>query len=470
MLVDREKNQSLVDSGILPGFDPDTKEIRDSVWKVRDIPNDLLDRRLEITGPVDRKMIINALNSGVKVFMADFEDSLSPTWKNIINGHVYLKETVNRNIEYYDEKKSKRYILNKETATLIVRPRGLHLIEKNVSIDDKPISASLFDFGLYFVTNYESLLKNNSGPYYYIPKLESHLEARLWSNIFKFTEKEYNLPEGTIKCTVLIEHICAAFEMDEILYELKKHICGLNCGRWDYIFSFIKTLSNYRKFILPDRKSITMEQHFMSSYTKLLVMTCHKRKAYAIGGMAAQIPIKNNDELNQKNMEKVYVDKENESKMGMDGTWIAHPGLLNICRKAFNKYNNSENKLDMIITQQDLLKIPSGLITKNGVETNVITFLKYIDAWINGIGCLSINNLMEDLATAEISRMQLWQWLKYRVNIEGILLTKKYIDILLNKYLKLCENKDKCRKIFEDSIYVTNSPNFIPNIEYKYLK
>ena len=418
LLKKREARQVKIDNGMLPNFLSETKNIRSSKWEVSPAPDDLIDRRVEITGPVDRKMIINALNSSAKVFMADFEDSNSPTWENNINGQINLRDAANRTIDYTNSQNGKFYKLNDKIATLMVRPRGWHLYEKNVLLDNSPISAAIFDFALYFYHNAKTLIANGTGPYFYLPKLESHLEARLWNDIFVFSQKELGIPNGTIKATVLIETILAAFEMDEILYELKEHSAGLNCGRWDYIFSFIKKFKLFPDFVLPDRSEVTMSRHFLSSYVKLLVYTCHKRGAHAMGGMAAQIPIKNNHKANQEAMKMVQLDKEREASAGHDGTWIAHPGLSDIALSAFNKEMPGDNQIQRKmenpkIAAKDLLRVPSGEITINGLRQNIKIGLQYIEAWLCGNGCVPLYNLMEDAATAEISRAQLWQWIKH---------------------------------------------------------
>lgn len=417
-LMKRRQNvQSAIDAGNLPDFLPETKSIRDGDWSIDSVPDDLTDRRVEITGPVDRKMVINALNSGAKTYMADFEDSHSPTWANTIEGQINLRDAVNRNIDYKSPE-GKHYQLNDNTATLIVRPRGWHLVEKHVLVDGDPVSGSLFDFGLFFFHNVNTLLKNGSGPYFYLPKMESHLEARLWNDVFIAAQEALDIPIGTIKATVLIETIMAAFEMDEILYELRSHIVGLNCGRWDYIFSFIKRFKNVSDYLFPDRSQITMTRHCMHSYSLLAIQTCHRRGAYAIGGMAAQIPIKNDLEKNQEALEKVRADKIREASDGHDGTWVAHPGLVSIAREEFDKAMPTPNQIDKLredvsITTADLLKLPAGTITEEGMRTNISVGIQYMANWLTGLGCVPLYNLMEDAATAEISRTQLWQWIKH---------------------------------------------------------
>jgi malate synthase len=416
LLAAREARQKRIDAGELPDYLPETRSIRDSDWKVASIPADLLDRRVEITGPTDRKMIINALNSGAKVFMADCEDSLSPTWDNVINGQNNLRDAVRRTIELVSDE-GKVYRLNRQTAVLIVRPRGWHLLEKHVTFEGKPVPGALIDFGLYLFHNAKELANRGTGPYFYLPKLESHREARLWAEVFDFSEKRLGLPHGGIKVTVLIETILAAFEMDEILWELRDYIVGLNCGRWDYIFSFIKKFSKRPEFVLPDRHEVTMTTHFLRSYSLLCIKTCHRRGAFAMGGMAAQIPIKNDPVANEQALGKVRADKEREASDGHDGTWVAHPGLVPIAREIFDRLMQSPNQLNKQrkenITATDLLTVPKGSITEAGLRNNVSVSLQYMAAWLDGNGCVPINNLMEDAATAEISRAQIWQWIHH---------------------------------------------------------
>ena len=444
LLINREDRQKDIDAGIFPNFLPETKHIRNGEWSISPVKNDLLDRRVEITGPVDRKMIINALNSGVKVFMADFEDSNSPTWNNIIHGQINLRDANDQTISFENPINGKKYLLNKKIATLMVRPRGWHLLEKNVHLNDEPISASIFDFGLYFYHNAQTLIQNDTGPYFYLPKLESHLEARLWNDIFIMSQDELGIPQGSIKATVLIETILAAFEMDEILFELKEHSAGLNCGRWDYIFSFIKKFRNHSSFVLPDRGEITMDRHFLQSYVDLLIQTCHKRGAHAMGGMAAQIPIKNDDIKNQKALDKVQADKEREANAGHDGTWIAHPGLAHIAINAFNSVMPNMNQLhvkrnDVEINAEDLLRVPDGIITEEGIRENIRVGVQYVESWIKGNGCVPLYNLMEDAATAEICRAQLWQWIKHDAVLDDgrTISIKLYKSILKDEMNKL---------------------------------
>jgi malate synthase len=417
LLLKRVEIQKEIEKGKFPDFLKDTKKIRDSEWKVADIPSDLTDRRVEITGPVDRKMIINALNSGANVFMADFEDSNSPTFANNIEGQINLRDAIDGTISFKSPE-GKEYKLNEKSAALMVRPRGWHLIEKNVLLDGEPVSGSLFDFGLYFFHNAKKLIEKGSGPYFYLPKLENHQEARLWNDVFNMAQDEMKIPRGTIRATVLIETILASFEMDEILYELREHSAGLNCGRWDYIFSFIKKFSSFNDFVLPDRSLVTMTTHFLRSYSQLVIKTCHKRGIHAMGGMAAQIPIKNDPAANEEALAKVKADKEREAGDGHDGTWVAHPGLIQIAKEVFDRLmpeaNQIKNKRDDVnVNAKDLLEVPEGDITETGLRHNINVAIQYLEAWLNGNGCVPIYNLMEDAATAEISRAQLWQWVNH---------------------------------------------------------
>jgi malate synthase len=390
---------------------------------VAPLPKDLVDRRVEITGPPDRKMVINALNSGASCFMADFEDSCTPTWANLIEGQINLRDAVAGTIGFSDPASGKQYKLNDKTAVLLVRPRGWHLPEKHVLVDGRPMSGSLFDFGLYVFHNAKALLAKGSGPYFYLPKLESHLEARLWNAVFVHAQEALGLPLGTIKATVLIETILAAFEMDEILYELKEHSAGLNCGRWDYIFSFIKKFRAQPWAVMPDRALVTMTAHFLRSYSLLLIKTCHRRKVHAMGGMAAQIPIKDDPVANGIAIDKVIADKEREAGDGHDGTWVAHPGLVPVAKAVFDKLMREPNQIprqrqDVNVSAADLLQVPSGPITEKGLRTNIDIGLGYIEAWLRGTGCVPLHNLMEDAATAEISRAQVWQWLKHAAKLD----------------------------------------------------
>jgi malate synthase len=423
LLTARVTRQKRLDAGEKPDFLPETSKIREAEWTVAAIPADLQDRRVEITGPVDRKMIINALNSGAKVFMADFEDSNTPTWSNQIEGQVNLMDAVRRTISYSDPATGKNYKLNERTAVLLVRPRGWHLEERHVLVEGTPMSGSLFDFGLYFFHNAKQLLSSGSGPYFYLPKMESHLEARLWNDVFVFAQNYVGIPQGSIRATVLIETILATFEMDEILYELRDHSAGLNCGRWDYIFSFIKKFSHDPHAILPDRGQVTMTTHFLRSYSKLLIRTCHRRNIHAMGGMAAFIPIKSDPVANEKAIAQVRADKEREASDGHDGTWVAHPGLVPVAMEIFDRLMPGQNQIDKKLADYhaaaaDLLQVPAGEITEAGVRQNIAVGLGYQEAWLRGIGCVPLFNLMEDAATAEISRAQLWQWIYHGAHLK----------------------------------------------------
>ncbi|MFD2210281.1 malate synthase A [Virgibacillus halophilus] len=413
----RREIQKQLNKGKKLDFLSETAHIRKGNWTVSVIPEDLQDRRVEITGPVDRKMIINALNCGAKAFMADFEDATSPSWENIIYGQINLKDAIRRNIDF-TAANGKHYALNEETAVLIVRPRGWHMDEKHITVDDRPLSASLVDFGLYFYHNAKELIHNDSGPYFYLPKIENHLEARLWNDIFIFAQEELGIKQGTIKATVLIETVPAAFEMDEILYELREHAAGLNCGRWDYIFSYLKKFREHPEVILPDRNEVTMETPMMEAYSLLAIQTCHKRKAFAMGGMAAQIPVKGDNEANEVAFNKVRADKEREARNGHDGTWVAHPGMVHLVKEIFDEQMPTPNQVfqkreDIHITQDDLLQVPAGKITEQGIRTNIRVGIQYIAAWLLGRGAVPIDHLMEDAATAEISRGQIWQWIRH---------------------------------------------------------
>jgi malate synthase len=461
--------------------------IREQDWKVLPVLEDLQDRRVEITGPVDRKMVINALNSGAKVFMADFEDANAPTWANNIEGQINLRDANRRNISFTNPKNGKQYALNETTATLMVRPRGWHLDEKNVTVDGEFISGSLFDFGLYFFHNATELIQRGSGPYFYLPKLEHHLEARLWNTVFVSAQKTLGIEEGTIKATVLLETILAAFQMDELLWELRQHSAGLNCGRWDYIFSFIKRFRNHSAFVMPDRGQVTMNVHCMKSYSKLLIKTCHRRNAHAMGGMAAQIPIKNNPEANEIAFGKVAADKLREAKDGHDGTWVAHPGLVKTAMDIFNEYmpnaNQIDNKrLDVNITEEDLLAVPKGTITEAGIRENINVSILYIESWLQGNGAAALYHKMEDAATAEISRTQLWQWIQNASKMDtGGTITQDLIDSLIPKELEKIEKYVGTERYnsgrFKEAIQIFNYllkdkdfPDFLTLEAYKYIK
>jgi malate synthase len=417
LLARRVERQKEFDAGRLPDFLPETRKVREGDWRVAPIPEDLRDRRVEITGPVDRKMVINALNSGASVFMADFEDSHSPIWEGTVQGQINLRDAVTGDIRFTNPE-GREYRLNERTAVLMVRPRGWHLNEKHVVIDDEPISGGIFDFGLFLFHNARRLIDKGTGPYFYLPKLESHLEARLWNDVFVAAQEALGIPRGTIRATVLIETIPAAFEMHEILHELREHSAGLNCGRWDYIFSMIKRLRRHPAFIFPDRARVTMTVHCMHSYSLLAIQTCHRRGAHAIGGMAAQIPIKSDPAANEEALARVRADKEREARDGHDGTWVAHPGLVPVAKAEFDRYMQGANQIDrgrddLAISARDLLTVPEGTITEEGLRTNVRVGVQYLEAWLRGNGCVPLYNLMEDAATSEISRAQVWQWIRH---------------------------------------------------------
>src|SRR3989449_1934902 len=475
----RDERQTRIESGEMPLFLVTTSSVRDSEWKVGKAPQDLQDRRVEITGPTDRKMLINALNSGARVFMADFEDANSPTWSNLVEGQVNLIDAIERRINFTSPE-GKVYRLNDQVATLLVRPRGWHLDETHVEVDGKPVSGSLFDFGLYFFHNARRLLDKGSGPYFYLPKLESHLEARLWNDVFNIAQDELGIPRGTIRATVLIETILAAFEMDEILYELKDHSAGLNCGRWDYIFSFIKKFRHRSDFVLPDRARVTMDRHFLKAYVDLLIRTCHRRRAHAMGGMAAQIPIKHDPVANEAALEKVRQDKLREVRAGHDGTWVAHPGLVPGAAQVFDATMPGPNQLDVArddrrVTAADLLTVPDGEITETGLRTNVDIGIQYLESWLRGVGCVPIYNLMEDAATAEISRSQVWQWVRHGAHLStGRAVTQALVESII-----AAERDDKKLKggkfelaadLFGQLMTGAEFPEFLTLIAYAHLE
>ena len=486
LLANRAKRQEDLDRGVMPDFLEETADIRKSHWKVRPAPVDLQDRRVEITGPTERKMVINALNSGAKVFMADFEDANSPTWKVGIEGQINLRDAVRREIDF-QAANGKKYALKSEIATLIVRPRGWHMVEKNALLDGEPISASFFDFGLFFFHNAKKLIENGSGPYFYLPKMESHLEARLWEDVISFSENYLGLEHGSTRVTVLIETIMAAFEMDEILYELRDHIVGLNCGRWDYIFSFIKRFQKHPDFILPDRSEVTMTSHFLRSYSLLLIQTCHRRGAHAMGGMAAQVPIKNDSAANELAMAKVRADKEREASDGHDGTWVAHPALVPIALEIFDRHMPESNQLnemreDVRVSGADLLARTTGNITKAGLQNNVSAALNYMAAWLSGQGCVAIHNLMEDAATAEIARAQLWQWLHFEAGVleTGERVSIQILDEEIRKELHTIRvrvgesafingNYEKAAQLFRQIIVEEEFSEFLTLVAYDFL-
>jgi malate synthase len=467
LLAARHERAARLRAGELPSFLEETREIRESEWRVPEAPADLRDRRVEITGPVERKMLINALNSGARIFMADFEDANSPTWTNNLDGHVNLKDAIARTITL--DIGEKHYELNDEVATLLVRPRGWHLVEKHATIDGEPISASLFDFGLYVFHNARTLLDAGSGPYFYLPKLESHLEARLWNDAFNIAEDELGLGRGAIRATVLIETILAAFEMDEILYELREHASGLNAGRWDYIFSVIKKLGHREEFVLPDRVDVTMAVPFMRSYAELLVHTCHRRGAHAIGGMAAFIPSRRDPAVNEIALAKVREDKQRESSQGFDGTWVAHPDLVPIAFESFDR----ENQLDVLredirpdaAALLDVAATP-GSVTDAGLRLNVSVGIQYIASWLNGVGAAAINNLMEDAATAEISRSQVWQWLRHgrfaREDVQRVIAEEM-------QQLEGVPRVDEARALFEEGVLADEFVEFLTVPAYAHI-
>ncbi|WP_340371834.1 malate synthase A [Peribacillus sp. FSL E2-0218] len=486
LLERRLSVQEDLNQGKLPDFLEETKHVRESDWTIAPLPHDLQDRRVEITGPVDRKMIINAMNSGANVFMADFEDANSPTWENCLDGQLNLRDAIRGTISF-DNQNGKVYELKGKTAVLKIRPRGWHLEEKHVLLDGQPISASIFDFGLYFYHNAKALMEKQSGPYFYLPKMESHLEARLWNDIFVYAQNDLRIPQGTIKATVLIETILAAFEMDEILYELKEHSAGLNCGRWDYIFSFLKKFRHSDDVIFPDRLQVTMTVPNMRAYSLLAIKTCHTRNAPAIGGMAAQIPVKNDPVKNDEAFAKVRADKEREARDGHDGTWVAHPGMVSTAKEVFDLLVPKPNQIyrkreDVHVTAQELLAVPEGTITEAGLRTNINVGIQYIASWLSGRGAAPINNLMEDAATAEISRAQVWQWIRHP---KGILDDGRNIDEALFHQIKAEElaaiktevgeetfqtgKFAEATKLFEELIVADEFADFLTNPAYEQL-
>jgi malate synthase len=484
LLQKRAERQKELDAGTNPDFLASTKKIRESGWRVAEIPRDLTDRRVEITGPVERKMMINAFNSGASVFMADFEDAHSPTWQNTLDGAINLRDAVRGTISFQSPE-GKLYKLNEQTATLMVRPRGWHLAEKHVTIDERPMSGSLFDFGLSFFHNARALLERGTGPYFYLPKLESHIEARLWNDVFNFAQDRLSIPRGTIRATVLIETILAAFEMEEILYQLRDHSAGLNCGRWDYIFSFIKKFRNRRDSLLPDRAQVTMDKAFLKAYVDLLIQTCHRRGAHAMGGMAAEIPIKSDPAANEAALEKVRQDKLREVRAGHDGTWVAHPGLVPVAKEVFDTHMKGPNQLgvsrsEVRITPENLLEVPKGEITDKGLRTNIEVGMRYLEAWLRGSGCVPIHHLMEDAATAEISRSQVWQWIRHRARTgQGETITREHVARLAREELegiRKSAGEDYARsefpraaELFERVATQSEFPEFLTLAAYEYL-
>ncbi|MGH6969319.1 MAG: malate synthase A [Stellaceae bacterium] len=437
----RAQTQARLDAGWRPDFPAETCSLRAADWMVAPLPPDLLDRRVEITGPTDRKMVINALNSGANVFMADFEDANTPSWDNLIEGQINLADAVRRTITYDDPQSGKHYALNPKTAVLLVRPRGWHLPEMHVWIDGAPMTGAFFDFGLYFFHNAKELLQRGSGPYFYLPKIENRFEAKLWNDAFVYSQETLGIPKGTIKATVLIETILAAFEMDEILYELRDHSAGLNCGRWDYIYSFIKKFAENPQAIMPDRAQVTMTTHFLRSYSQLLIQICHRRNVHAMGGMAAQIPIRDDAAANEAAMAKVRADKLREASDGHDGTWVAHPGLVGIAKTIFDREMPQPNQIarkrqDVAVAAADLLAVPHGTVTEAGLRQNLNVGIGYLEAWLRGSGCVPLYHLMEDAATAEISRAQVWQWIRHKAKLaDGRMVDKALCRRLLDEEL-----------------------------------
>ena len=484
LLAARRERQTRLDGGERPDFLKETADIRSKEWTVASVPKDLQDRRVEITGPVDRKMIINALNSGAKVFMADFEDSHSPTWTATIEGQINLGDAVRRKIEF-EAPGGKRYKLKDQIATLMVRPRGWHLVERHLLVDGKPVSASLFDFALFFFHNAKEQLARGTGPYFYLPKMESHLEARLWNDVFIAAQEELGIARGTIKATVLIETILAAFEMDEILFELREHSAGLNCGRWDYIFSVIKKFAEQPSFMMPDRAQVTMTTHFLHAYSKLLIKTCHRRGAHAMGGMAAQIPIKDDVTANETALGKVKADKEREAGDGHDGTWVAHPGLVAVAQKEFDRLMPAANQIgkqlpDFKATADDLLKVPAGGITEAGLRVNLNVGVQYLASWLSGNGCVPLYHLMEDAATAEISRSQVWQWIRHGAKLsDGRSITLSFVRQTLSQELQKIRADVQARfspgkidlaaKLFDDMFSAEKFVEFLTIPAYEHL-
>ena len=482
LLNARKARQQQYDQGILPDFLPETQSIRESNWQIAGIPEDLLDRRIEITGPVNRKMVINALNSGARVYMADFEDSHGPTWEATLDGHINIQDASTGEMTY-EAPNGIHYELNDETAVLMVRPRGWHLEEKHLLVDGQPMSASLFDFGLNLFHTARVLNKRSKRPYYYLPKMEHYLEARLWNDVFAYSEKVLGLDKGTIKATALIETLPAVFQMNEFLYEMRDYLVGLNCGRWDYIFSYIKTFRQNTRRVLPERGQVGMTVPFLHNYSRLLIDTCHHRGAFAMGGMAAQIPIKGDEQANQEAMDKVRSDKIREVTDGHDGTWVAHPGLIPIARAIFDKYMPQANQIEkrlpnLYVSRDDLIEPTEGTITAGGLHDNIEVAITYIAAWVGGNGCVPIHHLMEDAATAEISRCQVWQWIHHGASLNnGKKITAKKVSGLIDEISRQLQeaavnDHDKqliqqAEKLFTDSVTATTLPDFLTLSMYK---
>ncbi|WP_435254655.1 malate synthase A [Tenacibaculum sp. A30] len=486
LLEEREIEQAYFDAGNFPSFPSETKEIRESDWVCAELPEDLLDRRVEITGPVERKMVINALNSGAKMFMADFEDSNAPTIQNILDGQINLRDAVNKTISFYNASKNKTYQLNENVATLLVRPRGLHLNEKHLLVEGVEMSGSLVDFGLFFFHNIKTLLAKGSATYFYLPKLEHYKEARWWNDVFVFAQDYIGVPQKTIKATVLIETITASFQLDEIIYELKDHMAGLNCGRWDYIFSYIKKFRNHTNFFVPNRAQITMETPFMGAYSLRVIQTCYKRGVHAMGGMAAQIPVKNDEAANKVAFDKVRKGKEREVMNGHDGTWVAHPGLVSLATEVFDAYMKAPNQInklreDVHITEEALVQQPLGTITEEGIRENINVGILYIESWLMGQGAAALYNLMEDAATAEISRTQVWLWLQNNELLEdGRTFTEGMYEQFKKEELKKIKSyvgKDRygngkfelAVQLFDELILNKEFVEFLTLPAYKYL-
>eukprot|EP00301_Raphidiophrys_heterophryoidea_P027066 c9466_g2_i1.p1 GENE.c9466_g2_i1~~c9466_g2_i1.p1 ORF type:complete len:566 (-),score=129.81 c9466_g2_i1:87-1679(-) len=483
LLATRKERAGGYDAGKLPIFLPETAHIRNSDWRCADIPEDLKDRRVEVTGPVDRKMVINALNCGALTYMADFEDSTCPTLFNLVDGQINLKDAIRKNISFTDPASGKSYRLKDKVATLLVRPRGWHLNENHITFNGKPMSGSLFDFGLFFFHNARELVNRGSAPYFYLPKMQSYLEARLWNDVFIASQAYCNIPRGTIRATVLIETLPAAFQMDEILYELREHSSGLNCGRWDYIFSYIKVVRAHPQYVLPDRSQVSMTSPFMDAYVKLLIRTCHRRGTFAMGGMAAQIPIKNDAAKNDVAMEAVRKDKLREVRAGHDGTWVAHPALVSIAKDVFDAEMKGPNQIYYIpeagrdVTQEQLLSPSTGSISVEGVRENISVGIAYTEAWLRGIGCIPYMNKMEDAATAEISRVQVWQWLHHGCKcVDGTAITKDLVrGIVAEESRKLAQSVGPSNKahtaaaIMEQLITSDTLPEFLTTVAYPHV-
>jgi malate synthase len=476
LLAARAARQEAFDAGALPDFLAETADIRESEWQVAPIPADLMDRRVEITGPTDRKMVINALNSGAHCFMADFEDATAPTWANLVEGQINLRDFWRGRLSYDDPVSGKHYELGPKPAVLMVRPRGLHLPERHVTVDGATMSGALFDLGLYFWHNARAAIAAGSGPYFYLPKLESHREAALWSDVFAFAEGRLGLARGTIKATVLVETIPAAFEMDEILHALRENIVGLNCGRWDYIFSYIKRLGRTPERLTPDRSAMTMDKAFLAAYSLKLIETCHRRGAFAMGGMAAQIPVRGDEAANAAAFAKVRADKLREARNGHDGTWVAHPALVPVALEVFDRPNQLDRRIDSGVTREDMLRLHEGPRTEAGVRENIRVGIQYLAAWLGGRGAVPLYNLMEDAATAEICRAQLWQWLRFEAPLnDGRKLIRSLFDGLLEEEVRALEGPvmarlDEAAEIFAGLVTADDLAEFLTLPAYERLE